>query len=282
MSHATAPKLTAVQQHLLQTLFEEGGLNTHLIAQYVLPALSRRQVGKELVLLRDQGWVRSQALGTDEGSEYCWVITYAGAGALQRAVVHTDTRYRVPSTIQLAQKALRLRLAVTLQTLNWAYLAPQPYNSSHPKPVETPQRQALVAAVAAHFSRTLPGAGVARLHPSQVPAGVNDWVAWPAEQAHKAIVVILHPVAGTQHFWREGTLKQRGRPSRERAPARTRLYADLARILPVIGVFATAELAADYGPLLERAQLRAYMLDEMAVFLHNHRVSEPGRGGANL
>lgn len=272
MRHLTTPHLTGIQQRLLDTLFEEGGLNTKLIERYVLPTLSRRQVGKELAQLRAQHLVASQPLGAAEGSEYCWFITYAGARALNRAVVHTDARYRAPTTIQLAHKALTLRLGATLLNLNWQYIPPYPYNSSHPKPDDTPQRQALYRAVDTHFQRTPPGTTAPRLHPSQVPKGVNDWVAWPTDHPDKAIVLIVHPIGGTQHFWRAGNLKQRGRPAQEHTPARTRLYADLAQILPVIGIFANPALAADYQPLLESAHIRGLTLDELPAFLQNQRL----------
>ena len=271
MNLLTTPKLNRTQRHILQTLFDEGGLNTRLIESYVVPALSRREVGRELQHLRDDlHLIRSQPLTADENSEYCWFLTYAGARALERLVINTEARYRAPSIAQLDHKAVTLRLVVTLRNLNWTYIRPYPYNSTHPKPDDTPQRQALYLAVAAHFGRTPATATAPRLHPSQVPGGVNDWVAWPLDRPDKAIVVVIHPVGGTYHFWR--TAKRRG-AARERIPGRIQLYADLAPILPVIGLFAGRTLVTDYRPILQAAQIRAYTPDDLPVFLHNHRIA---------
>ena len=141
-----------------------------------------------------------------------------GARALERVIVHQEARYRVPTLAQLAHKAVSVRLAAILRNLDWVSVRPAPYNSAHPKPVETPQRQALCQAVAFHFAHTAPGTA-GRLPPSQVPGGLNEWVAWPADQPERPIVVILHPMGGTAHFWR--TPKRRAGEPR---PARTQVY----------------------------------------------------------
>src|SRR4051794_34952430 len=182
MTLLTIPSLTPTQRQILESLFQEGGLSTNLIAQYVVPGLVRNQVVNELTRLRELQLVSSAALGAGASEEYGWVVRYAGARALGHRVMHTDARYRPPGRAQLDQKAMTLRLQVTMENLNWEYVRPGVYNGRHPKPVETPQRAALVRAVAAHFAATVPSAGTVRLHPSQVPGGLNDWVAWPAGQ----------------------------------------------------------------------------------------------------
>jgi hypothetical protein len=271
MTSLTVPKLNRTQRHILQTLFDEGGLNTRLIERYVVPARSRREVGKELARLRDEGHlIQSVPLTAEENSEYCWVLTYDGARALNRVVVNTEARYRAPSLAQLEHKAVTLRLVGTLRNLNWEHVRPYPYNSTHPKPADTPQRLALVRAVEAHFARTAPGAGVPRLHPSQVPGGLNDWVAWPAEAPERALVVIVHPVGGTYHFWR--TAKRRGGP-RAVIPGRLQLYGTLAPILPVLGLFGGRALATAYRPLLQAGQVQAVAPEDLPALLHHHRLS---------
>ena len=264
MSRIVPPPLVKNQRRLLEALFEEGGLSTTLIRRYVVPHFSRSQAVNELSHLRDRGLVASAPLSADGREEHCWVLTYGGARALGRVVVYQEARYQAPSSTQLEHKALTLRLGVSLRTLNWAYLRPYPYNTAHPKPADTPQRLALVRAVAAHFARTPPGAGTPRLHPSQVPEGLNDWVAWPAGAPEQAVVIIVHPVGGTVHFWRG--VKQRG-GRRGRTRARTLVYGELARIVPVVGLFASRELARDYTPILQAAQIHPQTGDDLLAFL---------------
>src|SRR4051812_13783296 len=264
----TLPKLTRNQRRILEVLYEEGGLTTHLIERYVVPHYSAKRTFNELNKLRTWELIRSAPIGAPGSDEFCWVLTYDGTRALERMVVHQDARYRLPSLAQLAHKTQTVRLAVLLRNLNWACVRPYPYNAVHPNPADTPQRLALVRAVAAHFARTPPGVP-GRLHPSQVPGGLNDWVAWPADQPERPLVLILHPVGGSYHFWRSA--KRRG-AGKERKVARLALYAEVGRVVPVLGVFASRTLATDYAPLLAGGQVRAVTLDELPGLLHSHRM----------
>ena len=272
MTLLSIPTVTNTQRRILQALFEEGGLSTALIAQYIVPGLSKNQTVNELSRLRSLRLIASQPIGAAGTEEHCWYLRYDGSRVLGRAVLHTEARYRAPTISQLDHKALTLRLIATFHSLNWEFVRPAIYNSVHHKPDATPQHQALYRAVDAHFQRTNPADTPFRLHPSQVPPGLNDWVAWPASQPQKAAVFIVHPVSGTRHFWQTRERKQKGQASQDRTPARTHLYADVAGILPVIGLFATRELVHDYAPILRPARIRAYTLDDLPVFLHNHSI----------
>jgi len=267
MSHHPVAPLTDPQTQLLRTFFAEGGLTTSLLHYWILPGLERRSLLRELARLRAWGLITGQAQGPT--GEYCWWLTYDGARALGHAVGHGEARYRAPSSEQLAQKAMVLQVLAVFHLLSWQYLRPAVYNPGHPKPADTPQRQALYRAVEAHFQRTAPEAAD-RLHPSHVPAGLNDWVAWSVAAPHRALVLILHPVGGTPHFWR--TRAQRAGPRRVGAPGRTQLYAQVARIVPVIGLFPTRELVADYAPLLHPAGLHAWFQDDLLWQLHNYNI----------
>lgn len=263
------PPLTDTQQYLLRILFEEGGLTTGLLGSCAMR--ERRRVLRALERLREQGLITSQPVGA--AGEHCWWLTYAGARALGHAVGHGEARYRAPSSTQLAQKAEVILLLNHLQMLGWEYLRPVVYNPGHPKPDDTPQRLAIYRAVEAHFQRTPPSTAAPRLHPSNVPVGLNDWVAWPPGEPERALVLILHPVGGTPHFWRTRAHRVGGRAVG--SPGRTQLYADVARIVPVIGLFATRELVADYTPLLRPAHLHAWYQDQLLIGLHNYRFRNP-------
>jgi hypothetical protein len=271
MNPVPLPALTKNQRRILEALYEEGGLSTALIAQYVVPNYAKNRTVNALTRLRTLKLVSSQTIGVPGSEEHCWVLTYGGARALERVIIHQEARYQVPTLAQLAHKAVSVRLAATLRNLDWAYVRPAPYNSAHPKPAETPQQQALSRAVAFHFAHTAPGTA-GRLHPSQVPGGLNDWVAWPADQAERPIVVILHPVGGTAHFWRTARRRVAGQ---EQTPARTQVYGPVSRIVPVVGLFGSRTLAAGYGPLLAAAGFRAYAAEDLPGFLLRHRLGLP-------
>lgn len=266
MTLPLVPGLNDLQSHFLRYLFEEGPLNTGLIHTHLAPAESRRQVGRTLEQLRTRGLVRSEPLGATAHSEFCWIITYAGTRALGHRVVHAEARYRVPADYRLTAKALVLTLRATLDMMSWSYLRPQVYNPGHPKPDDTPQRQALYQAVAAHFARTAADTGAPRLHPSQVPAGLNDWVAWPATAPERAVVLIPHPVGGTPHFWRYRARTSTRRP-RVQERGRAQVYADVGQILPVYGVFATPELLHDYQPILQGTAIRPVIPDTLLLLI---------------
>src|SRR5690349_11103919 len=116
MTLLSIPTLTPTQREILETLFHEGGLSTTLIAQYVVPHLGKNQAVNELTRLRAQHLIASQTIGAGGTEEHCWFLRYDGARALGHRVVHTDARYRLPSTVQLDHKAMTLRLTVTMQT----------------------------------------------------------------------------------------------------------------------------------------------------------------------
>jgi hypothetical protein len=268
MTFLTTPSLTDSQTRLLRTFFAEGGLTTSLLNYWILPSLDRRSLLRELARLRDQGLITGQALGTT--GEFCWWLTYDGARALGHAVRHGEARYRAPNPTHLAQKPMVFQLLSIFQMMSWQYVRPAVYNPGHPKPDDTPQRLAIYRAVEAHFQRIPPGSDVPRLHPSHVPNGLNDWVAWPATAPPRAVVLILHPAGGTPHFWHTRARRASGRPVG--ALGRTQIYADVAGIVPVIGVFPTRELVADYAPLLRPAGLHAWWQEELIERLHNYHI----------
>jgi hypothetical protein len=119
MDPLTRPALTKNQRRILEALYEEGGLSTALIAQYIVPNYAKNRTVNALTRLRTLGLVRSQSLGVPGSEEHGWVLTYGGARALERVIVHQEARYRMPTLAQLAHKAVTVRLAATLRNLDW-------------------------------------------------------------------------------------------------------------------------------------------------------------------
>jgi hypothetical protein len=263
---------TPSQQRLLRALYDEGGLSTALLAQYVAADLSKSRLHRALTQLQAGGLIRSQLVQ----QERCWVLHYNGTRALGCTPVHGEARYRFPTISQLAAKALSLQLTMTLRGLGWTWVRPVHYNPSHPKPDATPQYQAVYRAVAYHFQQHMEGApdAAARaapiLHPSHVPAGQHDWVAWPVARPQQTVVLIIHPIGGTRHFWTTYDQARRKRSPARTAAARMQSYQPLAQILPVIGVFATWEQARDFTPLLATAHFHACTIADLAPFLYHY------------
>ena len=105
-----------------------------------------------------------------------------------------------------------------------------------------------------------------------MPAGLNDWVAWPVVRPQQTVVLIIHPIGGTRHFWTTYHQARRKRSPARTAAARMQSYQPLAQILPVIGVFATWEQARDFTPLLDTAHFHACTIADLAPFLYHHAV----------
>jgi hypothetical protein len=86
------------------------------------------------------------------------------------------------------------------------------------------------------------------------------------------VVLIIHPIGGTRHFWTTYDQARRKRSPARTAAARMQSYQPLAQILPVIGVFATWEQARDFTPLLDTAHFHACTIADLAPFLYHHAV----------
>lgn len=263
---------TPNQRRILEALYEEGGLSTPLLAQYVLADLSPSQLNRELMQLQMLGLVRGQPVQHC----LCWVLSYDGTRTLGHTPIHGEARYRFATISQLAARTLTLQLTMTLRSMGWAWVRPLSYNPGHPKPDDTPQYQAVYRAVEYHF-RHAPAdpddadtLSAPLLHPSHVPAGLNDWVAWPRNLPHKAVVLIVHPLGGTRKFWTTYDHARKKRNPAKAIASRVQSYQPIAQILPVIGVFATEDQVHDFTPLLEAAHFQAYTVQDLAAFLYKH------------
>lgn len=264
--------LSEVQIQILRGLYEYGGLTTSQIQHFIVPALSASRAYRELSGLRTAKRVRSTPLVPTEGrSELYWSLRPAGARVIGHARIDRHCPYRIPNHIQIAHKTTILEIASILEDAGWQYVRPVRYNNRHPKPNQTPQRTVIQYAVQYHFDHTaltLPGVSTTMttaLHPSQVPVGLNDWVAWNPNHPEQAIIIIPHPAGATHSFWGR-PLHNPGAIDKSRL-GRIPLYVNLAPILPVLAIFPAHTIAAQYRVLLERAHFHVGVPGDILKFL---------------
>jgi hypothetical protein len=260
----TLHALTEVQRSILHALLAEGGLSTAQIMLYFLPALPNWRIYRELHRLRNAGLIRSTPFYPLNGhkSEVYWTLCAAGSRVLGHDYPHQHQPYRLPTPRQIAHKTSILEVCTALQDAGWNYVRPVVYNRCRPKPALTPQSEIIRRAIQQHFDvtpATLPSAEAPpapRLHPDHVPPGLNDWVAWHPTRPDHPIILVLHPPGATRGFWVR-PLSRRQRHGRAPAtPARAYLYRALAPILPVLAIFPSAELVAEYNPVLNSIGLQ--------------------------
>jgi hypothetical protein len=252
--------LTEPQEHILQALLTEGGLSTAQLMLYVLPDLPNWRIYRELHRLRAAGLVRGTRFYPLEGHkhEVCWTLCAAGARALAQPYPHRHQPYRLPTPAQLAYKSMTLEINAALHDLGWTVLRPTFYNRHRPKPLLTPQSEVVRRAVQHHFAATAVPPIEAlvppvRLHPEQVPAGLNDWVAWSPTAPEQPVVLVLHPPGASRGFWLRPPDRHRRSGNGGSTAGRAHLYKTIAAILPVFAILPNGALVAEIGPWLRPA-----------------------------
>jgi hypothetical protein len=101
-----------------------------------------------------------------------------------------------------------------------------------------------------------------------VPVSPNDYVAYVPYRAELAAVLIPHPSYAGLRFWTRKPVFRYRRPTfADERDSRVERYRRLARILPVIAVFATPEEANACGPILEPEGLEVLVVDALGARL---------------
>ena len=101
-----------------------------------------------------------------------------------------------------------------------------------------------------------------------VPLSANDYVAYVPGRAELAAVLIPHPIYAGLRFWTRKPVFRYRRPTfADERDSRVERYRRLARILPVIAVFATPDLVLACGPVLEPEGLQVMAVDEVGARL---------------
>jgi hypothetical protein len=264
------PTLSPKRMAILRLLAEWRQLTTSQIGQELHPERPRSYTKRALGDLRRTGFIQGRSCDPHRGStsEYYWFLRAPGAYAL---AVPYDTHFRRhPSHDTLAFRGLQLDLMRQAYAAGWAVIPAARYSRAHPRPATTPQTQHLIAVVLAHECRAL-AAALAQGTPPQllehrqallrigstgaiVPPAVNDYVVYRPAAPDEAVVLIPHPPYAGPSFWTHKTRGQQhlGEPVGHR-DSRLDRYRRLARILPVLAVFPTREVAAQYIPILTAA-----------------------------
>jgi hypothetical protein len=283
----TAPVgVTANQAAVLTLLAQWHQLTTSQIWRYVHADCTVRATRKLLHTLEGRGLIRGQDLPGRSGrpTEHYWTLLERGAHAIHSP--YDKHCRRRPTLVTLAYRGLQLDLMNQVAVLGWMLISPNRYRPTVPRPDETPQYQHLKQVVLAHEGAQLArllaqGYGSDALQDrltrytgghigATVPSDINDYVAYDPDQPRQTVVLIPHPPAATPTFWTRrplpaaGTTGQRGRQD-----ARLERYAALAKVLPVVGVFATTAALHSYQTLLGQAGLHATTINNLSdTLLH--------------
>jgi hypothetical protein len=276
------PALAPNKRAVLKLLAEWKQLTTTQIYQYLNPDRSRRYTQQLLHDLAAGRFVRGVAYSTWARAEYYWMLL--ARGAHDAGCAYGKQYRRAPAPDTLRYRGLQLALIAQAQGAGWLLIRPAAYSAARPRPLETPQRRQLVEAVLAIEGRTLTdlmARGVAwhelkdrmdryqrRQVGAVVPVSPNDYVAYVPYRAELAAVLIPHPSYAGLRFWTRKPVFRYRRPTfADERDSRVERYRRLARILPVIAVFATPEEANACGPILEPEGLEVLVVDALGARL---------------
>lgn len=252
---------------VLTSLFEHGGLTTSLLRQYIIPDVAVPNA--VLTRLYTLGLV-SRMLGYNGVTrESCWFLRVDGARQLNKVPQRGHAIYKLPTPLQLLQKESVLHLVQYFRSMDWCYLQPQLYNSAKPKPAETPQYQALYRVIEQQFNSKAATPTRPCLHPSHIPPGLNDWVAWPQQHPNRPIILILHPPGGTPEFWNRPVQRFKAPTTLGTSKARIQLYADLIDRIPVLALFHDSAPLEFHRSLLEANGIHCYTAETLTDFFIN-------------
>jgi hypothetical protein len=221
----------------LKGLGEHKFLTTRQVWQEILPSKSLRQVQRVLKHLAEFGLVSSFFVNPAQGtaSEYYWQIKAKGGSAVQ---ARTSTKnLRLPTPEQLHFKGLKLELVREVSYAGWDLVEPVHYNSSFPRPKQTPQYGVLARAADMLEKVKLEKMRLngqddnlyrqkieQGMHLWGVPSQANDYVAYQ-DDSPLAVILILCPSNAGEKFWQR----------------RVSLYSPLIKNIPVFGVFENRE-----------------------------------------
>jgi hypothetical protein len=290
---ASERPLSVPKQAVLALLADWRQLTTSQIWQALYPAKTRDYMKHLLHTLAQQRLIGGAALQPEQGAvaEYYWWLRPQGAALA--GVRYGKQFRRRPTVTTIRYRGLHLALIAAVAEAGWTLLRPVRYNRTQPRPAETAHGQQLVTAVLAQEGQTLTDLfargydrarlqeRIARYQAGQVgalvPPGVNEYVAYLPDQPQRTLVLIPHPPAATRSFWTRHRAAS-ARPALAGSPRDSRLarFARLARVLPIIGVFDTEELAAQYAPLLEGGGFRCVLSTELAAPLRHLAPPVPG------
>lgn len=258
-SNGLEKAITVRRHQILQLLANYRFLTTNQIHNLLQPERPVKKTWKELDRLRKLGMIKSVSYETQKGiyGELCWLLLLRGAKVIN---FHGFGRnnLRKPSPERVAYRNLELILEWQVQHVegnpgaNWCLEKPQNLRVRNSQQ-HTDQYYRLIEAINWKIYRQT-GQRVEDAEGFQtlcVPAKANDFVAYTALDKRLAVVLILPPIRASEKFWL----------------SRIDQYQELARELPVFGVFEDDKQALVYKPLLNPHGLRVTTLNRISVLL---------------
>jgi hypothetical protein len=268
---------------LLRLLGDMHQLTTRQIARYLHPDKPKWYTEQLLRLLRTRGYIQDARLHPERGaaSEHYWMLCAKGARAV--GVHYGKQHRRSPSPETLQYRGLQLDLISQVTDAGWTLLRPGPIRRGQPREAETPQRRQLVAAVLTverQAIRRLLAQGVApqvlqdpiaRAQAGQVgavvPIVVNEYVAYLPGHPELTVVLILHPPMAGRAFWTRRPQYPSHAPDRRQRESRVERYRRLAQMLPVIAVFASADVTNSLAYVFESVGLQQTVVTQIGARL---------------
>lgn len=248
------------QTRILRLLAEWKQLTTTQMWRHLAPDKPHPYVKKWLWNLERRGLVRGVAWQPERGGagEYYWMLLEAGAQVL--GIPYHQQYHRRPNAATLQHRGLLLDLLRAGEQAGWQMLPPAT-TAAAVRQVE----QQLIAAVLARGGQAFVEPGrVGAIVPERIP----DWVAYVPGQPARTAILVPHPPYATRSFWSH----KREMPGStvQRRPARLDLYARLAPLVPVIGVFSSTTVGYAYAPLLRQAGFGWASIEDVAEILTRH------------
>jgi hypothetical protein len=251
--------LTDRRHQILQLLAQYRFLTTNQIHSLLQPERPVKKTWKELDRLRKLGMIKSVSYESEKGiyGELCWLLLLRGAKVIDFRGFGRNN-LRKPSPEKVVYRTLELILEWQVQHAgsnsfaNWSLEKPQNLRTSNSQQ-HTSQYYRLIEAINWKIYRQT---GHKPENPEGfqtlcVPTKANDFVAFSASDNRLAVVLILPPVHASEKFWL----------------SRIEQYQELAKELPVFGVFEDDKEALIYKPLLNPHGLRVTTLNRISVLL---------------
>lgn len=253
--------ITSRRYQILQLLAQYRFLSTNQIHSLLQPERPVKKTWKELDRLRSLGMIKSVSYEPEKGiyGELCWLLLLSGAKVINFRGFGRNN-LRKPSPQRIAYRNLELILEWQVQhvgtkfSAKWGLEKPQNLNTRNSHQ-HTNQYYRLIEAVNRNFFHQTEKAPDNRegFQTLCIPAKANDFVAYTTPDNRLAVVLILPPVRSSQRFWL----------------SRIDQYEELAKELPVFGVFEDDKLALIYKPLLNPRGLRVTTLNRVSILLES-------------
>lgn len=254
-------KFITVRRHqILQLLAKYRFLTTNQIHSLLQPERPVKKTWKELDRLRKLGMIKSVTYEPEKGiyGELCWLLLLKGARVINFRGFGRNN-LRKPSPERVVYRGLELILEWQVQhasnnfSATWNLEKPQNLKTKNLQ--HTNQYYRLIEAVNWNIYRQtgLKPENAEGFQTLCVPAKANDFVAYTALDNRLAVVLVLPPVRASEKFW----------------SSRIDQYQELAKELPVFGVFEDDKQALVYKPILNPHGLRVTTLNRVSVLLES-------------